>query len=138
MQDVPAAVHEFVRAQHPDLPDAVTACADRVAARWDGDAATDRDRVVGPLRAELREAGLLERFPSVLVGAVDAAGYDLPATPVAAPPYVVVTGRGPLLRATLPDGRLVVRFDVFAVERAGAVRYVRADGDPLAVAFHRD
>ncbi|WP_336344475.1 hypothetical protein [Halalkalicoccus ordinarius] len=48
---------------------------------------------------------------------------------MAAPPYVTVTSRGPVLRATLSSGRLVVRIVLFDVER-DPVRYVRRGGRP--------
>lgn len=104
-------------------------CADAVAASWDGDAVHDRDQVVEPLRAALDREGVVPRFPDMLRGAVEAAGRDLRGQPVAAPPYVAVTSRGPVLRATTDDGRLVVTVVAFAVE-GDPVRYVRAGGDP--------
>lgn len=110
------------------LLERVDACADEVAETWDGSATTDRDAVVEPLRAGLEESGVLARLPSVLEAAVDATGHDLPTMPVAAPPYVVVTSRGAVLRATIPPGRLVIRFDAFDVARGEAVEYRRLDG----------
>lgn len=65
----------------------------------------------------------------VLRTAVDATGRDLQAEPVPASPYLVVTARGPLLRATLPDGRLVVLLRAF--ERADG-GYVPVDVPPAA------
>jgi hypothetical protein len=97
-----------------------------VAAGWEasgdlsgGDRATtaDRDRVVPQFRAALDRAGLLDRAPGILRECVAVAGADLQADPVPAPPYVVVTTTGLVLRATLPDGRLVVRVEPFAVSR---------------------
>ncbi len=129
---------------HADVVAGVVEAADTVADGWNGGAAgtgatdsdapatTDRAAVVEPLRAELRARGLLDRAPAVLADAVTAAGYDLPAEPVAAPPYVVVTGRGPVLRGTVADGRLVVVLAVFRVER-DPVRYVRAGDGPAEV-----
>jgi hypothetical protein len=70
------------------------------------------------LRARLAAAGLLARAPGVLADCVTAAGRDLPFAPVAAPPYVVVTTEGLVLRATLDDGRLVVRLAAHAYDRA--------------------
>lgn len=145
--DVAAAVRTRVLEAHADVVEGAVAAADAVAARWDGSGAsgavaagstgndratTERAAVVEPLRAELASAGLLDRLPAVLADAAAAAGYDLPAEPVAAPPYVVVTGRGPVLRATVDDGRIVVVLGVFRVER-DPVRYVRAGTDPAAV-----
>ena len=70
---------------------------------------------------------VLAAFPAVLRECVAAAGGQLRAEPVAAPPYVVVTSVGPVLRATLDEGRLVVTLRVFAVERPDALGawYVR-------------
>lgn len=120
-------------------------CADGVAGRWDGDATTDRDRVVGPLERALDRAGVTGRLPDVLADAVGVAGGTLRAEPVAAPPSVTITSVGPVLRATLPDGRLVVTIRAFAVERgsdstdgAAGARYTRGSGtaaEALAVEF---
>lgn len=133
MQDVAAAAAARLRAAHADAIRETGAAADRVAAARDGPA-TDRSDVVDPLAAELRRRGLLERYPRLLADAADAAGCALPAEPVAAPPYVAVTSRGPVLRATLDPCRLVVTLAVFDVERGrDGVRYVRSRGDPLSV-----
>lgn len=128
--DVPTVVRSYLLSEHAELLETASDCADAVAAGWDGESTTDRDAVAGPLATTLRRAGVLERLPSVLASAVDAAGYQLRAEPVAAPPYVVVTSTGPVLRATLADGRLVVSLRLFAVERRDERRYVRGPRDP--------
>lgn len=117
MTDPARAAAAYLRTERADLVEAVERCADRVVAAWAGDAATDAGAVRGPLREELDAAGALDQFPDVLAGAVGAAGRDLPAEPVAAPPYVVVTSRGPLLRAGFGTERLLLGIAVFAVER---------------------
>lgn len=58
------------------------------------------------------------------MGAVAAAGGDLRAEPVAAPPYVTVTSTGLVLRGTTPSGRLVATVHAFDVARR-PTRYVR-------------
>ncbi|WP_284031236.1 hypothetical protein [Halobaculum lipolyticum] len=128
-------VRERLLAEHAALFDGVAACADAVASRWDGDATADRDAVVPALREALEAAGLLRALPALLATAADALGARLPATPVAAPPYLVVTATGPVVRATLPEvGRLVVSLDVFAVDRSGETpRYRRVDAPAGAV-----
>ncbi|MFC4359066.1 hypothetical protein ACFO0N_14040 [Halobium salinum] len=148
--DLAATVETRVRAEHGALLNAVGDCADAVATTWpegessggaeDDDeparATTDRDRVVPPFEALLAEHGLLDACTAVLVDAVAAAGEELSASPVAAPPYVVVTSVGPVLRATLPLGRLVLTLRVFDVVRDGSERprYVRLDGgEPAAL-----
>jgi hypothetical protein len=135
------AVRRRIRADHADVVDRVAECSAAVAAAWDGDATADRAALVDPLERRLRETGVLADLPAVLIDAVDAAGGELAATPVAAPPYVVVTSTGPLLRATVDAGRLVVAFRTFAVERGGdggGVRYVHrgvAPAETLAVSL---
>lgn len=114
-------------------------CADAVAAPWDTSRTADRGALVDDFRTALEHAGVLERLPTVLADAVDATGHDLQARPVAGPPYVVVTSRGPLLRATIDPGRLVIRFDAFEVirnaEPGRRVTYRRRDGVELAISL---
>lgn len=155
------SVCSYIETEHASVLDAVGECADAVAATWPSSSTgndssgvaveetakrpegtgdpepthgtTDRDRVVPPLRALLADRSLLDALPGVLAESVAAAGYDLPAVPVPAPPYVAVTSVGPVLRATLPPGRLVVTLRVFDVTRPpeGRPRYVRLrDGGP--------
>lgn len=121
-------VHDYLLSAHDEPLAATNECADAVVASWDGPA-TRREAVVGPLRALLERRGVLRRYPAMLTDAVDAAGGSLAASPVAAPPYVAITSRGPVLRATLSDGRLVVRIVLFDVER-DPVRYVRSGRSP--------
>lgn len=128
-----AVVRERLLAEHGPLFDAVDAVADAVADRWtgretsDGRATTDdRDAVVPAMREALEAAGALEHLPGLLATGADALGVGLPASPVAAPPYLVVTATGPVVRATLPDaGRLVVTVRVFTVDRGGAIPVYR-------------
>ena len=132
MPDTDAARDHVLAARRP-LVEGVLACADRVAADWDGTGTTDRAAVVDPFESLLGASGLLETFPTVLAECVEAAGASLSARPVAAPPYVVVTSAGVLLRATLDGGRLVVTFRAFEVDRTGErPRYVRGPTDPEA------
>lgn len=132
MSDVPTTVRSYLLAEHRTVLDTASDCADAVAAGWDGESTTDRDAVTGPLEATLRRSGVLGQLPAVLAGAVDAAGYQLRAEPVAAPPYVVVTSTGPVLRATVSDGRLVVSLRLFEVQRGTERRYLRGPSEPSA------
>ena len=106
-----------LQTEHTPVLEGIEYCADRIAEPWDTSRTTDRDAVTEGLRSALESTGLLERLPLVLADVVEATGYELPAQPVAGPPYVVVTSRGPVLRATIDPGRLVIRFDVFDVVR---------------------
>lgn len=121
----PDAAREFVRREHAETVARVNACADAVAASWPRDTVADAGAVSTPLETRLDDAGVLDDLVDALVGAVTAAGANLPASPVAAPPYVVVTSRGPVLRATVGDERLVVHIDAFTVTEDG--RYERAE-----------
>jgi hypothetical protein len=120
---------ETVRArlgdEHTAVLDAVSACADSVAADWPPEGTTSREAVVPPFRRALDASGVLARLPRVLSDLVTATGRPMPAPPVAAPPYVVVTSEGVVLRATASDGRLVVTLRTFDVERGSETRYVR-------------
>lgn len=140
--DPATRAREFVLDTHRETVETVLRCADAVADEWDGARTTDRAAVADPLRTELRARGVWARLPDVLAGAVRAAGYSLSASPVADPPYVAATSRGPMLRATVPDGRLVVLLCVFEIERDGEdgerVQYVRGPttaADAVRVTF---
>ncbi|CQR49713.1 MULTISPECIES: hypothetical protein [Haloferax] len=126
-----------LRDDHERLLTVVGQCAIAVAAEWDGDSVTDRERVVPPFRRALDGSGALSRLPRALADAVTATGRPMAAPPVAAPPYVVVTGEGVVLRATLGEERLVMLLRAFEVVRGddsdgdgddGAHRYRRIDG----------
>ena len=121
----PESARECVTAEHADVVAGVGACADTVADSWADPTADDGAAVAGALEACLAESGVLDALPHVLAAAVRAAGGSLPATPVAAPPYVAVTSRGPVLRATLDAGRLVVELRTFRL--TDEHRYARRD-----------
>lgn len=117
---------------HRETVETVLGRADAVAAAWDGDSTADRSEVAEPLRRELNAVGEWQTLPEVLTDAVAATGESLSAPPVAGPPYVAATSRGPMLRATLAEGRLVVLLRAFEVERDpdGAARYRRGPTTP--------
>ncbi len=129
--DLPLRAREYVLNEHPALVARVIECADAVAAGWEDESTTAPDHVADRLETVLEHAGVVRRLPALLEGAVQATGGTLPATPVPAPPYVVVTSRGPVLRATTDRGRLVITIGVFDVERTdGEIRYVRSAETP--------
>ncbi|KAB1198866.1 MULTISPECIES: hypothetical protein [Haloferax] len=111
--------------KHDRLLRVVGQCADAVAAEWDGDSVADRDRVVPPFAHALDGSGALSRLPRALADAVTATGRPMAAPPVAAPPYVVVTGEGVVLRATVGEQRLVILLRTFDVVAGDPTRYVR-------------
>ena len=135
IRDVRRRIHD----EYADVVVEIDRCADAVA---DARASTETNEVESPrdgLQAALEATGVIGTLPAVLVTAVDAAGFELRAQPVPAPPYVVVTSRGPMLRATIDPGRLVVRFDVFEVGRDGVSgsepAYRRLDGVRVTISL---
>jgi hypothetical protein len=128
VNDTERRIRERLLATRSEPLAATIEAADAVAASWDGPA-TRREAVVEPLSALLEHAGLREGYPALLATGAEVLGEPLPAPPVAAPPYVVITGTGPVLRASLPSGRLVLRLAVFAIER-DPKRYVRCGERP--------
>ena len=128
MNDPERHVRDRLLADHAETLAATIDCADAVFDSLYG-TAPRREVVVEPLTALLERVGALEQYPAMLASAAAALDESLPTSPVAAPPYVTITGTGPVLRASLPSGRLVVRLAVFAVER-GPKRYVRTGETP--------
>lgn len=130
MDDIDA-VREYVLSPHHETLVAVLRCADAVApGRERAAGATDGCRLAADFEQELRDEEVLRVFPSLLSGGVAAAGYELLATPVAAPPYVAVTSVGPVARATIGNRRLVIAVEVFEIEHGERARYARRARSP--------
>ncbi|MFB6361371.1 MAG: hypothetical protein ABEH59_08635 [Halobacteriales archaeon] len=135
---VETAIRRFILEEHAETIAAVHTAADAVTADWSTATTTDRSAIVPKYRERLEQAELLAQFPAVLTGAADAADLTLRARPVAAPPYVIVTSTGPILRATAETGRLVIAVRCFDIERGDPTRYRRASTDfvdSLTVSF---
>lgn len=130
MSDPIGTVTERLRRAHRDVLAGVVAAAGAVADGWDGETTSDRTAVVGPLREALTDAGLIQRFPDVLADCLRAIDREPPARIVPEPPYVAISSVGPVLRATLSDGRLVATLRAFVVDREGGVAYRRGPTDP--------
>lgn len=121
-------VSERVLDAHRDTVVAVLASAD-VAARDLEEPAT-RQEVTAALTAAIDD-DLGAALVDLLRRGVDATGRSLQAEPVPASPYLLVTARGPLVRATLADCRLVILLRAFRHDRS-AGGYVRSALDPEA------
>lgn len=117
------AVVEALWEAHGGVLTEIGSCADGVAGGWDRGTARDRSAVVEPFEAALADRGIRAELPTVLETAVSTLGTELVASPVPAPPYVTVTSRGPVLRGTTPESRVVVTVAVFEpVENAAGYR----------------
>jgi hypothetical protein len=130
----PVAVREHVRAEHRETVAAVLAAADEAATTLEEPAG--RAPLVAAMDDRLGD-GVSADLVALLRAAVDAADRELQAEPVPAPPYLVVTARGPLVRATLADARLVVLVRAFEREGGGYVRADVAPEDAVEVSFRR-
>ena len=120
MTDATVVRRRLLSTHRPALERAL-ACADAVAACRDGDPTTDS--VADEYRAALEAAGALDPLVAALADAVDHAGGELAARPVADAPYLAVAGRGVVLRGPLADGgRVVATLRAFEVDpyRRGA------------------
>lgn len=125
-------IRERLDAVHGPLIERVWIAADAVAAEWGTSGTADRTAVVEPLESRLRADGTLAELLSLLATATDALDCPLAADPVPAPPYLVVTGTGPILRATLPEreDRLVIELRAFEVARGeDGPTYRRVSGE---------
>lgn len=128
MTDFEHRIRNHLLTDHSERLRGTIDCADAVADSLTGPA-TRREQVVEPLKTVLERTGLGERYPTMLASAADLIGESLPAPPVAAPPYVTITGTGPVLRLSLSEERLVIRLAIFSVER-DPKRYVRTGDTP--------
>lgn len=108
MENPEAAVATHVREAFPDVLAALEDAVASATADWPAAGVHDGGRVRTAIRTALQRSGVGERLPQILESSITELDASLPAAPVAAPPYVVVTSEGVLLRATLADARLVI------------------------------
>ncbi|SDJ25518.1 hypothetical protein SAMN05216226_101346 [Halovenus aranensis] len=117
-EEIRETVRRHVLAEHRDTVADVCSVGRTVSASWSTETVPDPERVTTPLASQLTARGLDTALLDALATAVAATDATAAGTPVPAPPYFVVTSRGPLCRATLDDDRrLVVRLRLFTVER---------------------
>lgn len=117
-ETVEQQVERRVLETHHETIVEVCAVGNAVAASWPGQTVSEARQVTEPLTNRLDAESLPERLLDTLATAVDATGRKMTGNSVPAPPYFVVTSRGPTCRATLEDGqRLVLLFELFGVDR---------------------
>lgn len=130
MIDPQTAVRERLRDAHAETLAATVDAGREIAGTWERDAVRDSARITEPLEALLRERGLDAALLDLLATGAEALDAAIQGDPVPAPPYLAITGRGPVLRATLADGRrLVVTVGPFEIERR-PTRYRFRDPGP--------
>lgn len=112
MKDSEHVVETHVRESFADVVAALEDAVAAATANWPADGVTDPGRVRADVRTALQQSGVRDRLPRVLATAVAELDASMRATPVGAPPYVVVTSEGVVLRATLDDARLVITLQV--------------------------
>jgi len=112
------AVRSRLLSAHGETLRGVIAAGRSVAAPWEAEAVSEAETVTRPLSDAIAAAGLSPDLLAALGDGASALGAGIAGEPVPAPPYLVVTSRGPVCRATLDDGRrLVVTFVLFGVDR---------------------
>lgn len=117
------AARRHLLEEHEATLEAVSECLDAVADSLDLPA--DRATVVGRQRTAFERADIVDPLVDLLDSALAATGAKPEAPIVAAPPYLVFTGRGPMLRATVDGTRLVVLLQRFELD--GERQYVATD-----------
>ena len=123
-------IRERLLTEHRATIDGVLDAAIAVteALELNGQTATRRT-ITEPFSAVLEHRGHQREFPAMITTTADAAHLSLPAPPVPAPPYVTVTGRGPILRVAGPNRRVVVLIKAFELvdDSEAEYRLLRAD-----------
>ena len=84
--------------------------------------------MVDALERELTARNVLAQVPAVLQDLGAASGLSLAAAPVAAPPYLAVTGSGLVIRLLTAAQRVVITVRTFRVDR-NPPRYRRFEGE---------
>ncbi len=103
---------------HRETITAVCDVGRAVTTSWQGSAVTDASRITESIHQQFEETTLPQRLLETLETAADTTDSQMQGSPVPAPPYLVVTSRGPVCRVTLEDGRRVVLlFELFTVDR---------------------
>jgi len=115
---------------HAKTVRSVIDAGETVANAWPGNTASESNSVTEPLDHILKMRGLKQKLVSFLRSGVAAGEMSTDANLVPAPPYIVVTSRGPICRVTLDnDTRLVISLELFGIRR-NPTTYVFLDPDP--------
>lgn len=121
MMNPAQVVESHVRETFSGTLTAIETAVQGATTGWPAGGVTDASRVRRDIRRALGASDVHQHLPTILESAIRELDASIPARPVAAPPYVVVTSEGVLLRATLADARLVITLQVVTRE-AGRYR----------------
>ena len=125
-----STIRTRLREAHRETLQSVIDAGRSVATAWPTDVVQESGAVTEPLEHLLRERGLAEDLIEMLQTGTAAMDETVQGRPIPAPPYLVITSRGPVCRGTVSDGRrLVVVLELFAVRRA-PTRYQFRDPTP--------
>ncbi|MDT3433336.1 hypothetical protein [Haloarcula sp. 1CSR25-25] len=125
-----STIRTRLRETHRETLQSVIDAGRSVATAWPTDVVQESGAVTEPLEHLLRERGLAEDLIEMLQTGTAAMDETVQGRPIPAPPYLVITSRGPVCRGTVSDGRrLVVVLELFAVRRA-PTRYQFRDPTP--------
>lgn len=127
-------VRARLRANHEEALRAIADCADTVVRSWDEHVTADPRLITDPLEGCLQETETLPELLDMLRSGVSAAGCTLPVDPVPAPPYLMITSLGPVLRGPTAGGRLVITITVFEV-RDGSPRTYHRTEEPYRISI---
>ena len=124
---LPQSLGPFVERTDPELLSRIETAADRVVDTWPGETVTDPSAVRKPFADAIADLDVPTMAVALIESVTDRFGLEPVASPVPAPPYVVVTTGGIVLRSTLADGRLVMELATFEVRTRPSRAYERRD-----------
>ena len=121
------SVSRLVEHTEPELLYRIETAAERVVNTWSGTSVTDPSAVREPFVDAIDDLDVRPMACTLIGSVTDRFGLEAVASPVPAPPYVVVTTGKIVLRATLADGRLVMELAAFEVRTRPSRVYERRD-----------
>jgi hypothetical protein len=110
-------IRDRILKRHPSILRSIVDVAGAVASDWEAESIDDRSAAVDALEQELENRDVLQRIPGMIHDLASAVGLSLAAPPVAAPPYVTVTGAGVVIRITCSTLRIVITVQLFCIGR---------------------
>lgn len=120
MTPTESAVRSRVVEEHRATLRSLVDLGRQVAATWPDCATTEASAVRSSLEHALETTGLADAVLDMLRVGADTLDEPLQARLLPAPPYLAITSRGPICRATISgDRRLVLLVELFEIDRTG-------------------